>query len=164
MESRESRVESEGGCHVANLQAQGSEGVMSKVHLVARCVRILAVGAFFASTVSGAEARRIHVLADMPPGGNPLGELVMDSFGNLYGTTLYGGDSDHRTVFSVSPRGKLNIVHSFGVDGNVPDQQTQLPPHVKARHRANRTALPFISYILPPLLGRVGVSTYDNPR
>jgi uncharacterized repeat protein (TIGR03803 family) len=54
----------------------------------------------------------------LAPDGNPLGELVMDSSGNLYGTTLYGGDSDHGTIFRVSPKGKLAILHSFGLDGH----------------------------------------------
>ena len=71
-----------------------------------------------ACSVAAADAKGIRVLADMPPDGNPYGELVMDSSGNLYGTTLYGGDSDHGTVFRRSPKGRLKILHSFGVAGD----------------------------------------------
>jgi uncharacterized repeat protein (TIGR03803 family) len=91
---------------------------MSNVHFAGWCMRILAAAAFVACTVSEADAGRIRVLADMPPDGHPLGELVMNSSGDLYGTTLYGGDSDHGTVFRLSPKGKLIILHSFGIDGN----------------------------------------------
>jgi uncharacterized repeat protein (TIGR03803 family) len=36
-------------------------------------------------------------------GSNPLGNLAMDSSGNLYGTTFFGGGSDAGTVFEVPP-------------------------------------------------------------
>lgn len=36
-------------------------------------------------------------------GERPTGQLVMDSFGNLYGTTVYGGAYGAGTVFELSP-------------------------------------------------------------
>jgi uncharacterized repeat protein (TIGR03803 family) len=48
-------------------------------------------------------------------GWSPSGGLVMDSLGNLYGTTVNGGGSeDSGTVFKISPSGQETILHSFG--------------------------------------------------
>ncbi len=47
-------------------------------------------------------------------GGFPSAELLLDgNTGNLYGTTVRGGDHDLGTVFEVSTTGILNILHSF---------------------------------------------------
>jgi uncharacterized repeat protein (TIGR03803 family) len=47
-------------------------------------------------------------------GGYPSAELLLDSnTGNLYGTTVRGGDHDFGTVFEISTSGTLNILHSF---------------------------------------------------
>ena len=38
-----------------------------------------------------------------PDGGNPAGGLLIDSSGNLYGTTASGGTSNRGTVFKFTP-------------------------------------------------------------
>ena len=51
----------------------------------------------------------------------PASSLIMDSAGNLYGTTVFGGESDYGTVFRLSSSGAETILHSFiGTDGNDP--------------------------------------------
>lgn len=48
------------------------------------------------------------------------GSLVRDAAGNLYGTTLYGGDSTCGcgTVFKLDPSGSFTVLHTFtGPDG-----------------------------------------------
>ena len=40
-------------------------------------------------------------------GGNPAGALIVDSNGNLYGTTYIGGASGHGTVFELTGTGSL---------------------------------------------------------
>jgi uncharacterized repeat protein (TIGR03803 family) len=60
-------------------------------------------------------------------GVNPLAGLVMDSKGNLYGTTYLGGASNAGVVYRVTPKGKETIVHSFegGLsDGSGPANMT----------------------------------------
>jgi len=52
-------------------------------------------------------------------GQDPYGGVILDSEGNLYGTTVYGGASaDDGTVFKVTPSGKETVLHEFaGSDG-----------------------------------------------
>jgi uncharacterized repeat protein (TIGR03803 family) len=55
----------------------------------------------------------------------PLGRLVLDAAGNIYGTTEYGGVHGYGTVFELTPEGGEHwtekVLHSFnGKDGNAP--------------------------------------------
>jgi len=53
-------------------------------------------------------------------GAEPLGTLVRDSQGNLYGTTLNGGYQNHTgTVFKVPPTGGRVGLHIFAKDGEL---------------------------------------------
>jgi uncharacterized repeat protein (TIGR03803 family) len=56
-------------------------------------------------------------------GGFPLAGLIMDSRGNLYGTTGYGGASGEGTVFELAQgSGTITRLASFnGTDGATPD-------------------------------------------
>jgi uncharacterized repeat protein (TIGR03803 family) len=56
-------------------------------------------------------------------GWSPSGGLVMDSRGNLYGTTRWGGDRNFGTVFKLSSTGQETILYSFrdGTDGALPN-------------------------------------------
>lgn len=50
-------------------------------------------------------------------GEGPLAALMLDDFGNLYGTTYYGGPSAAGTVFTVRTDGTgYRILHAFGED------------------------------------------------
>jgi uncharacterized repeat protein (TIGR03803 family) len=64
-------------------------------------------------------------------GGEPVGGVVQDKAGNLYGTTFGGGEncpdaidlSGCGTVFKLAPDGTETVLHTFtgGDDGEVPD-------------------------------------------
>jgi len=65
----------------------------------------------------------LHSFAGSPDGANPyFVAAVIDSKGNLYGTTARGGAHDSGTVFELTPSGVEKILHSFGAagDGNTP--------------------------------------------
>ena len=56
-------------------------------------------------------------------GADPRGSLIIDSAGNLYGTTSGGGASGLGTVYEVSPTGAQTVLYSFAggtTDGEVP--------------------------------------------
>lgn len=55
-------------------------------------------------------------------GGGPEAGLVIDTSGNLYGTTSGGGAYNHGTVFMLDKTGKETVLHSFtgGADGAYP--------------------------------------------
>ena len=63
----------------------------------------------------------LHSFAGTPDGENPQAGLLRDEAGNLYGTTQYGGtNGGYGTVFKLSAKGKLILLHSFGT---MPDGQ-----------------------------------------
>jgi uncharacterized repeat protein (TIGR03803 family) len=47
-------------------------------------------------------------------GGVPIGGVVRDSAGNLFGTTLYGGNLGEGTLFKIDSAGVETILYSFG--------------------------------------------------
>jgi uncharacterized repeat protein (TIGR03803 family) len=69
-----------------------------------------------------------------PDGVEPIGGLVLDGAGNLYGTTEYGGGSDscHEgcgIVFELTPGSKGNwiekVIHRFSLSGHGPNEGMQ---------------------------------------
>jgi uncharacterized repeat protein (TIGR03803 family) len=63
-------------------------------------------------------------------GGIPIGRLISDSAGNLYGITSNGGDATCScgTVFELKKNGKLKVLHAFkgGTDGSQNQGQAEL--------------------------------------
>ncbi len=59
----------------------------------------------------------IYTFKGTPDGDTPKAGLVLDSSGNLYGTTSQGGTDGHGTVFELSPisggKWKEKVLHSF---------------------------------------------------
>jgi uncharacterized repeat protein (TIGR03803 family) len=64
----------------------------------------------------------LHAFSGTPDGKFPHGDLVRDSSGNLYGTTLNGGSDGFGMVFKVSASGQEKPLYSFGPqpDGESP--------------------------------------------
>lgn len=67
----------------------------------------------------------LHTFTGVPDGAGPEADLLLDSNGNLYGTTLDGGlsGSDHGTVFEVNNKGVESVLFAFngGTQGGYPE-------------------------------------------
>jgi uncharacterized repeat protein (TIGR03803 family) len=59
-------------------------------------------GAVYKVDPSGTETL-LHSFTDGTDGGYPVAGLVMDSAGNLYGTTVHGGSYGYGVVFKIVP-------------------------------------------------------------
>ncbi len=64
----------------------------------------------------------LHAFTGGADGGYPQASLMMDKTGNLFGTAVEGGTNGFGTVFRLTPRGTLKVLHAFagGKDGENP--------------------------------------------
>jgi len=60
----------------------------------------------------------LHDFAGGADGAGPYGGVVLDSAGNLYGTTYAGGAADKGTVYKLGATGQEAVLYSFG---GIPD-------------------------------------------
>jgi len=65
----------------------------------------------------------LHAFSGGADGAQPNGPLVLDSAGNIYGTTLSGGTAGHGVVFKLDSKGNETILYTFtgGADGAQPN-------------------------------------------
>jgi uncharacterized repeat protein (TIGR03803 family) len=61
----------------------------------------------------------------------PWAALTQGSDGNLYGTTIGGGTTDHGTVFTITLNGSLTVLHIFGLTGADPDGDSPEAPLIQ---------------------------------
>ncbi|MBV9102666.1 MAG: hypothetical protein JO060_03690 [Candidatus Eremiobacteraeota bacterium] len=78
-------------------------------------------GTVFVVSPSGAE-KVLHRFSPSTDGGLPIGGVVADRAGNLYGTTACCGPSNAGTVYKIARNGAFSVVHAFrgGTDGQAP--------------------------------------------
>lgn len=78
-------------------------------------------GAVFKLAPDGTESV-LYSFTGGADGGLPVGSLLMDKKGNLYGTTYSFGTNDNGAVFKVAPDGTETTLHTFtgGTDGSQP--------------------------------------------
>lgn len=64
----------------------------------------------------------LHTYSGKKDGAEPIGNLVEDGAGNLYGATAHGGQYDGGVVYRLAPDGTHTVLHSFsgGNDGGLP--------------------------------------------
>jgi uncharacterized repeat protein (TIGR03803 family) len=85
-------------------------------------INYLGCGVVFKVDPSGAETV-LHAFSGPTDGWNPTARLIIDPFGNLYGTTQFGGGYGYGTVFKIDTANNYTILHSFqrGSDGANPN-------------------------------------------
>ena len=73
-------------------------------------------GTVFKMKTDGTGFQLLHsFVGDESDGGTPYAPVILDDFGNLYGTTYYGGPSDAGAVFTMRTDGTAyRILHMFG--------------------------------------------------
>jgi uncharacterized repeat protein (TIGR03803 family) len=81
----------------------------------------LGFGVVFKVSPAGQESV-LYNFTGAADGAIPDSGLVVDSQGNLYGTTLYGGAGFAGTVYKLNPAGQETVLYSFldGADGGMP--------------------------------------------
>jgi len=85
--------------------------------------RAVSHGTVFEITASGREKVLHRFSKDDPAGYAPLGGVIGDGAGNLYGTAAFGGPKHGGTVFKIAPDGAMTVLHAFhnrGGDGAEP--------------------------------------------
>lgn len=82
---------------------------------------ITAAGPAFSQAPPPIAEKVIYSFAGGADGASPQAEVIRDSKGNLYGTTLSGGTSGFGTVFTITKTGE-KVVYTFtgGADGGNP--------------------------------------------
>jgi uncharacterized repeat protein (TIGR03803 family) len=82
---------------------------------------ILLIGAAVGTPLAEAQAFSVLHKFRGADGENPIGGLVGDGKGHLYGTTFNGGALSYGAVFTINTTGKENVFHSFNrTDGQFP--------------------------------------------
>ncbi|MGM9489320.1 choice-of-anchor tandem repeat GloVer-containing protein [Ideonella sp. YS5] len=94
---------------------------------------LVAVAIAAGARAEGAEAglvatkyAQLHALGAGEGDQPSSGTLVKGPDGNFYGTTYYGGASDHGTVYRMAPNGAMQVLYSFTglLDGGSPQGLT----------------------------------------
>jgi uncharacterized repeat protein (TIGR03803 family) len=70
----------------------------------------------------------LHSFTGKADGSAPLGSLVRDAAGNLYGTASLGGANNTGTVFRLAPDGTLTVLYNFPASGGSPQAGLVLDP------------------------------------
>jgi uncharacterized repeat protein (TIGR03803 family) len=100
-------------------------------HLLIKGLAIVAVVAMLANAAwATGTTTVIYSFAGDEDGEYPATDLVIDQAGNLYGTTVQGGEFGGGTVFQLSPSGTHTVLYSFtgGADGGQPYGGVTLDP------------------------------------
>jgi uncharacterized repeat protein (TIGR03803 family) len=74
-------------------------------------------GTVFKLSPTGTETVLHSFANDGTDGFSPYAGLAIDTKGNLYGTTYFGGASGFGTVFKLTPTGTETVLHSFANNG-----------------------------------------------
>lgn len=86
------------------------------LQLILKLMLLAALLLFCFASAIASKAQTPNTLVDFDGANGDKPEymsLVQGIDGNLYGTTAGGGAYSQRTIFSITPSGTLNVLHSF---------------------------------------------------
>jgi uncharacterized repeat protein (TIGR03803 family) len=84
------------------------------------CLNQQSAGCGTVFKVKGKKETVLYSFNGQPDGATPNADLLLDSVGNIYGTTYSGGIFSSGTVFKLDTRGNEVVLYNFGSKG-VPD-------------------------------------------
>jgi uncharacterized repeat protein (TIGR03803 family) len=84
-------------------------------------VVMLVLKVFAAQSAQGQTFTVLYNFPGSPDWAEPYAGLFLDTEGNLYGTTAYGGNSDCGTVYELSKTGEETILYNFCSQTNCTD-------------------------------------------
>jgi len=97
------------------------------------CGGIYGCGTVYKLTPAGVETVLYSFTTAAADGRFPVGGLVRDKDGNLFGTTQYGGTASkggNGTVFMIAPDGTESILHDFAKQGGAHPMSSLLADHM----------------------------------
>ncbi len=73
-------------------------------------------------TAASAQTFSVFYTFNFTDGSAPNGGLILDSAGNFYGTTQFGGSSNRGIIFKLNPAGQETVLYTFtgSSDGGIP--------------------------------------------
>jgi uncharacterized repeat protein (TIGR03803 family) len=81
-------------------------------------VAFIVLASILVTKAAAVNEKVIHNFIIYPHGAQPVGNLIADAAGNLYGTTQFGGEHGYGAIFRMArkPNGKWveTVLHSFG--------------------------------------------------
>jgi len=100
-------------------QMQHRSDILSRITTYAIAIAIVLGIAFIGNQPLQAQSYSVlYSFTGGADGAYPFAPLVLDFAGNLYGTTEYGGTSQHGAVFKLNTGGTESVVYSFTVSGD----------------------------------------------
>jgi uncharacterized repeat protein (TIGR03803 family) len=112
---------------LVSFDLQNQENIMNYKRFLgaaSAALSIVLVPVVFATGSAQAQALRVlYSFTGGMDGGNPHGDLTRNAKGNLYGTTIFGGNFGYGTVLKVDTAGTETVLYSFtgGMDGANPN-------------------------------------------
>lgn len=84
----------------------------------ANVVFIVVLGCALAQFSQGQTYQVLHSFSGTPDGANPQASVILDSTGDVFGTTVNGGPSGAGTIFKLDPDSNGSLVYTFSGAGD----------------------------------------------
>jgi uncharacterized repeat protein (TIGR03803 family) len=105
-----------------NMTIEGKLGIRSRQSAHGWRIGLLALACLAVSAVASAQTTEAVLhnfcsLTNCADGAQPLGGVILDSEGNLYGGTLAGGAHGKGVAYTLAPSGQVTVLYNFCSQG-----------------------------------------------